>query len=447
MAHIRVLSLDYDGCLSHKGTVPEAALKGHYDYFEDPKYERGDIVGGNRELVKYLRDSSKHFDATKVFIGSNRQSCAMDRENGINGSASCFSKIKEFALDIGATFDPLLMADIYSDQAPGSAIHAAQSLQDAGDRYRQGVNINAQPEWLADDKKLSVLMAQMHKVAAENSKDTITFEFFDDRSDILDSLKNYFEKYPTLIPSNVTLKLNRYDGPKTDESPLITEVATIAGTGGRRNYRTLIWDMAAVCLPKIFMTLGSDIAAQRVTSISQILEFQNINNPNISKAINIEGKLDMMDHYTPDSIPVERLKRAPAFFADPQVQFALDTLNEQIKELESESFLSSIIKDSPLIKIDALKFLCAQIMEKGDTDSVSQILRDALANDNKYKDTTKSDSTNIFKASVQAVISQHRSKVFGIGDSSTKKIVDTLLQDLDQGKVARSDTNSSMQFH
>lgn len=65
----------------------------------------------------------------------------------------------------------------------------------------------------------------MQKAAADHPGEEIIFDFFDDRRDIVTTLKNYFTQYRHMIPKNVKLRLHSYAG----EEDVLR--ASISGTG------------------------------------------------------------------------------------------------------------------------------------------------------------------------------------------------------------------------
>ncbi len=64
----------------------------------------------------------------------------------------------------------------------------------------------------------------MHKIAAENPKAVITFNFYDDSKSILRCLGEFFKNNPDLIPPNITLNLHWYNGdPYEKEQPILLD--------------------------------------------------------------------------------------------------------------------------------------------------------------------------------------------------------------------------------
>lgn len=226
---IRVTSFDFDGCLFNLNYI-----------YSEPK----DVIAANRVFLDAIREASSDFTKRITFVGSNRQSLSIDIANSF-GKGSCFPAVKTVSDYLGTTLDPFLLADIYGDLPDGTSYQRARDNQEG--KY-QGPH----SEWLFDETKATILYAQMHKVAQENPEEDIIFDFYDDRGnrarapiDILEHLQTFFTKYPELIPSNVTLRLNHYAG------GTVTPLATIKGQGFiDANYKQTVKDMATITIAK-----------------------------------------------------------------------------------------------------------------------------------------------------------------------------------------------------
>jgi hypothetical protein len=80
----------------------------------------------------------------------------------------------------------------------------------------------------------------MHHITTKNPCELITFDFIDDRWDILEALGRFFGKHPELIPNNVTLRLFCYAG-----GELVCGKTAFKGTGFiDANYRQTVKDMS-----------------------------------------------------------------------------------------------------------------------------------------------------------------------------------------------------------
>lgn len=231
----RVLSFDFDGCLFNRD----------YIFANDKK-----VIEHNQAFLDKIKDENKNEDSSQCFdkvvclIGSNRQSHVLDENNrymfvmdrGRFDKGSCFPAIKEVSDYLGATLDPMLLADIFADLPDGEAYRRATSPDYKGEH----------PQTYFDASKVALLYAQIHKAAMDDPTAEIIFDFYDDKREILDGLIQFFKKYPELMPQNVTLGLNFYDG--GEGGALIEE---IKGTGYiDSHYRQTVKDLINYCFEK-----------------------------------------------------------------------------------------------------------------------------------------------------------------------------------------------------
>ncbi len=217
---IRVLSFDFDGCL-----------------FNMQKYiipKEKDVVKSNQPFLENLKQENPEFTKAYTFVGSNRQSYQVDMMNSIFGKGSCFPAVRTVSDYLGTQLDPFLLADVFGDLDSGTSYARAM------DNEYQGTHI----DWLFDETKVIILYAQMHKIALENPDEQILFDFFDDRGnksdkkDILENLSDFYSKHLDLIPANVTLRLNHYEG------DAVTRIKEIPGSGFiDMNYRQTVKDL------------------------------------------------------------------------------------------------------------------------------------------------------------------------------------------------------------
>ncbi|RNC78617.1 hypothetical protein ACGP04_01235 [Piscirickettsia salmonis] len=179
--NIVVLSLDFDGCI---GAV----------------VENGDQVRADRSFVRYLAREIAQFDKAVLMVGSARQSPEVEKYNaeyrGKKWAKHCFLFMENLSVVLGVELDRFLLADIYHGRADGASFKAKASW---GYKFRPG--------WDFDEKKVSILYAQIHRAALQNPGANIEFKFYDDRRDILAHLRLFFEDNPDLMPSNVRLSL------------------------------------------------------------------------------------------------------------------------------------------------------------------------------------------------------------------------------------------------
>ena len=219
---IRALSFDADNCLFHVGYQPSR---------ED--IARGDsehVITENQPLLDKLKSQNAAFKKTIVLTGSLRQSFEIDSaESKRNLTEPFFKAIPKIAHYLEATLDKFLTADIYANVESGTSFELAVNHPS-----------KKQNTCMRDESKLSILYAQTHKLANQYPDESILFEFYDDRgcgvwevtTDLLETLHAYFTLHADMLPCNVTLRLNHYEG--TD----VTPYSDIQGTGFiDENYR------------------------------------------------------------------------------------------------------------------------------------------------------------------------------------------------------------------
>ena len=234
---IHISSLDYDGCLFTKTTLPKSM---------------DDYITNNRLLLERIAHAYSEFDKKLILVGSNRQSTDMDASNGFRGTGSCFLAIDHISKHLGIEFDKFLLSDIYLGKNAGHTINTflsvvnALNLQDKIFGLQEFMTLN-DAKFLAEkghselvtvngsvaskafsEDKINLIYAQMHKIASEHPDDEIVFDFYDDRTDILQSLFGFFDKFPTLVPKNVTLNGFLYAA-GTETEPFLC--AECPGTG------------------------------------------------------------------------------------------------------------------------------------------------------------------------------------------------------------------------
>lgn len=217
---IRVLSFDFDGCLFHSN-------------YCDSKEKN--VVNSNKVFLNRIKKENKKFTKTYTLVGSNRQSFYVDRANSDN-KGSCFHAVKKVSDFLGTTLDTFLLSDIFGNLPEGTSYARVTDKDYTGEHS----------DWLFDDTKVTIMYAQMHKIAKENPNEEIIFDFYDDRGngaraivDILEKLQDFYNTHSDLIPTNVTLRLHQYAGMN------VTPVASIKGTGFiDENYRQTVQDLS-----------------------------------------------------------------------------------------------------------------------------------------------------------------------------------------------------------
>lgn len=217
MMAIRILSFDFDGCL-----------------FNIKYFSERDLIKNNQALFDEIRQENQNFSKAYTFVGSNRQSNAIDYMNGMaRHGISCFPVMKDVSDYLGTTLDTFLLADVFGDLPEGT------SYARVIDKSYQGKH----SDFVFDETKVTILYAQMHKIANENPNEPIVFDFYDDRDDILIGLQYFFAQHPDLMPSNIEMRLHQYDGSS------VKLFAEIKGVGFiDKNYRQTVKDFSKQAL-------------------------------------------------------------------------------------------------------------------------------------------------------------------------------------------------------
>lgn len=236
MALIRGISFDFDGSLSRIG-------------------EDKDVIRANSEFLDFIRAQNHKYAKTYGYIGSNRQSIYDDSVNAFsNRNGSCYPQIRKVCDYIGAIFDSFTLTDLYNNLEAGQSVQLALSLlkrskttDEKEDSYvydPDRIKQTQTPDWLHDESKLSLLIAQIHKLASEHPDDEIEFYFYDDKKEILDRLSTFFDipenrqllprnlkqlhlvPYPAILQEKTTLHINE----KLNTPPSIMEAIDIPPT-------------------------------------------------------------------------------------------------------------------------------------------------------------------------------------------------------------------------
>ena len=218
-----VLSIDFDGC-------------------SDNKHGQNKIISDAQLFIQNQTDITH----VVVLIGSLRQSLFLDKYNAMDYAkyhnsalVSCkligdvFISQLRTALPshLVIEFEPILTSDIYNHLSHGTTYQAMQTYfastmtsshivtNHHGQlidllMYRQSSKQNdaiLQTRELIDFSKISILYMQMHHMAHLIPETPIHFRFYDDRTDIHQKLKNFFQTHPYSMPQNITWHSIRND--------------------------------------------------------------------------------------------------------------------------------------------------------------------------------------------------------------------------------------------
>lgn len=258
----RIVSFDFDGCLFNKRYI------WHWDDKSDENTNQ--VIKANQIFLNKLKEENTSFDQTILMVGSARQSEALDALNSASlkkpklATESCFSAIRKIGQYLAQTqsatatpvmLDKFLLNDAFSNVPDGTTFDQAMARMDEThstftERYSKK---QYNTDLIVDNSKLTILYAQMHKQAKAHPYANIQFDFYDDKGainssnekELLDHLHDYFSQYPNMIPSNMILQLNHYEG------SAVTAYQPIKGSGLiDLYYRSTIKEMVNIS-PKI----------------------------------------------------------------------------------------------------------------------------------------------------------------------------------------------------
>lgn len=238
---IYYFSMDMDGCLFNSAYIKAVCEE---DTKRQSVAERRSkaLIDNNRTILAKIAKQQKKASATYGFIGSVRQSMFIDKLNGMI-SGSCIPAMETLCTHLECELDPFLLADLDGQLEGGTSFNLIKSeVAKEGWYGRELLHQHADNE-NPDEFKRVLLFAQMQKAALDQAKlhpgEPIVFDFFDDKSSLLNVLKKYFESRPHMIPQGVTLNLWRYAGTK------VSHVTSIQGKGAiYENYPELVGKMS-----------------------------------------------------------------------------------------------------------------------------------------------------------------------------------------------------------
>ncbi|HAT1658582.1 TPA: hypothetical protein RG395_002799 [Legionella pneumophila] len=189
---------DIDGCMYHAHTREKPIEKW--------------LIESNQNLFDLQRMLVREeaYDLLIVASGSNRQDKFIDEFNSQRSDSSvpAFPIIQSYLasqVDCNVVLDPFFLADLYGEKEAGHTYKAILK-----EKYLHSQENHAQSEF--DERKRSLLYAHAHRVAALHPDSEIVIDFYDDRDDILSGLYDFFNDNPFLLPANVILRLNQYEG-------------------------------------------------------------------------------------------------------------------------------------------------------------------------------------------------------------------------------------------
>lgn len=243
---IRMLSLDFDGCVASELYVKAI---GH---FAVPIYEV------NKQFFNQVQKEAEESGVDLVvMLGSNRQSYRVDCDNRRqNKTESCYPVLRQIAKEIGAELETVLLPDAFTalNKADNTLLVPGETYKMAEEALAQMMTESSHVPYfwrnttssadhpdcrfsgekskfvLADPTKIGLLYFQMHYMAAKHPGKTLILDFVDDTPSVLNALKRYFTNNPLLIPPNMTLRLSHYNGKDS-----VLPVEYWKTVGGREN--------------------------------------------------------------------------------------------------------------------------------------------------------------------------------------------------------------------
>jgi hypothetical protein len=328
---IRVLSFDFDGCLFNESYI-------------FAKNDDKDVIKYNADFFQLIKADSSRYSKSITFVGSNRQSKAIDDGNSVvfdrsvgvlRRKGSCFPAIHTINIHLEAKLDTFLLADIHGELPDGASYDRAMDENYTGDHAH----------WWFDEHKATILYAQIHRVAKENPFEAIEFSFFDDRQDILYSLNKFYSDHPSLIPANVTLSLHNYAG------KMVTPIATLKGTGMiDSNYKETVKEMWAITrvssmIPENARMANTAIRVDRHVTPTMLTQRIQLQAEEAEEIVVVEKAMseiiDQNEHSAEDA-PIQQhdadANLAGALSVEEEVRtFFCDTLFEFGKKAKSET--------------------------------------------------------------------------------------------------------------
>lgn len=223
MPDVVIFSLDYDGC----SDILFKEYQRYYDYYQAdpanrPEYrEAAMLFLLQQKFVEFLKEKAKDAKEVEGYIGSNRQSPALDRLNAkMNDNGLAFINLPQFYQSNGWTFRSLLLADIEHRLSPGS-VFKKQSLCPCSRAH-------------FDQDKIQIIKNQLLDAAKNHPDNEVHFYFPDDDTDkkMLPRLKAYFEKEENREKfKHIHLHLYEFDYYKAvkENKETLIEIAHIPG--------------------------------------------------------------------------------------------------------------------------------------------------------------------------------------------------------------------------
>ena len=215
MAKVTIFSLDYDGC---SDVLFDELIK---SYEHAGASVQAGLMAMRAKLNTFLeREASFSEKPVELYVGSNRQSHALDELNsmkhGIN-NGRCFTNFPALCEAKHWLFRPLLLADVDNHKPAGTAL--------------TDPSLNCH----FDEKKIQTIENQVMDAVKNHPDDEVHFYFLDDdaKKTIFRGLATYFasEENAVKIPANIHLHFVKFDwfGELQEHEPSLIDIAHIQG--------------------------------------------------------------------------------------------------------------------------------------------------------------------------------------------------------------------------
>lgn len=298
------VSLDADGCVYNKRYLNEILEKLQNILVVTADY-KDTLIDNNRLLFNELYNTITTLQPSKMklMVGSARQSRRIDFPTEMKLPITTMimairdqinTHLQKINFPLECSVDTYLLSDTFGETRIGKNFELAcnkdSPLANAGLRsiFKTAKAANSDTifsDWVFDASKISIVYAQIHRLASQNPDDKIIYEFVDDREDIINPLFSFFQKNPDLIPNNVTINFHLYGRVESITNEILSDVKDpIQGTGIiDHNYHETILQMARS------ISSNSDFNYKKEEKFLEKLSADNWNKIRISRRPESEG--------------------------------------------------------------------------------------------------------------------------------------------------------------
>lgn len=222
---INVISVEFNDCLYSQG----------YKFYNKKKsldIENPFFLTNNRFISRLAENiTDGNFAQAHLLIGSSRQDPYTDRDQSyLDETPSCVYSFGTLTEALTKSVynnqskcrvipDEFLLGDVYFQQQDYSTFDAIQKSYDREGKFTPAFTqqVDTRNKALFDSSYVSLLYAQIHKLASQHPNDDIEFDYYHADGQTLNDLHNFFTQHSSLIPDNVRLKLHQYKGEFEDK--------------------------------------------------------------------------------------------------------------------------------------------------------------------------------------------------------------------------------------